>query len=64
MGSTLGTVLAGIGIAFAAGAVLLLMQATGMGSGAPKTQFMMGGTAALVIGFFAFGYGISRRASY
>lgn len=64
MGSTLGTVLAGIGIAFAAGAVLMLMQATGMAGGAPKTNLLMGGTVVLLVGFFVFGYGISRRVGY
>lgn len=64
MGSTLGTLLASVGLLVAAGAVLLLLSASGLTGGAPAGGLVLGAAGGFLVGVFAFAYGVGRRASY
>jgi hypothetical protein len=64
MHSTLGTALAGVGLAAAWLALLAVLRVSGISGGNPETDLLLLATGGFLGGVLLFGYGAGKRTGY
>lgn len=60
----LATVVAMLGVAVASGALVLLGEASAMGSESTNIELLGAAILGFIIGIFLFGWGLGRRTGY